>query len=116
MTNFSILHTYPWYLQKVALKCSNSLSFDFKEKYSSRLCETWQAGSFPSVHPFDKLFYCNSKSHDSHLPCNGQNVSLKMGNARSNCFRLVLLFFVAPSKGFKMLPFDYVHVLSETVN
>ena len=59
---------------------TNSVGFDFKEKYSSHLCETWQTGSLPRLHPFDRFFYCYSESRDSHLPCNGQNVSLKMGN------------------------------------
>ena len=59
---------------------TNSVGFDFKEKYSSHLCETWKVGSLPRLHSFDKFFYCYSKSRDSHLPCNGQNVSLKMGN------------------------------------
>ena len=57
---------------------TNSMDFDFKEKHSYYLCETWQTGSFPRLHSFDELF--KSQSRDSFLYCNGQNVSLKMGN------------------------------------
>ena len=60
---------------------TNSVGFDFKEKYSSNLCETWQAGSFLRIHPFYKLFFV-TKSHDSHLPCNGQHASVKMRNTQ----------------------------------
>ena len=52
----------------------------FISKHSSHLCETWQAGSFPPLQPFDELFYCKSQSRGSRLPCNGQSLSLKMGN------------------------------------
>ena len=45
------------------------------------LCETWQTGSFPRLHSFDELF--KSQSRDSFLPRNGQNLSLKMGNTKS---------------------------------
>ena len=45
------------------------------------LCETWQTGSFPRLHSFDELF--KSQSPDSFLPRNGQNLSLKMGNTKS---------------------------------
>ena len=43
----------------------------FISKHSSHLCETWQAGSFPRLQPFDELFYCKSQSRGSPLPCNG---------------------------------------------
>ena len=52
----------------------------FISKHSSHLCETWQAGSFPCLQPFDELFYCKSQSRGSPLPCHGQSLSLKMGN------------------------------------
>ena len=81
------------------------MGFDFKEKYFSYLCETWQAGSFPRLHPFE--------SSDSHLPCDGQNVSLIMGNTSVALF---CRFSMAPSKGFGILPCKNVHVLSEIVN
>ena len=84
------------------------MGFDFKEKYFSYLCETWQAGSFPRLHPFE--------SSDSHLPCNGQNVSLKVGILGQTLFVLYCRFSMAPSKGFGILPCKNVHVLSETVN
>ena len=67
------------------------MGFDFKEKYSSHLCETGQAGSFPRLHPFE--------SSDSHLPCNGQNVSLKIGILSQTLFVLFCRFSMAPSKG-----------------
>ena len=79
------------------------------------LCETWQTGSFPRLHSFDELF--KSQSPDSLLHCNGQNLSLKMGNTYSQTvFALFYRFTMAPSKGFRMPPFNHVHVLSETVN
>ena len=79
------------------------MGFDFKEKYSSHLCETGQAGSFPRLHPFE--------SRDSHLPCNGQNVSLKMGILSQTLFVLFCRFSIAPSKGFRILPCNHVHAL-----
>ena len=79
------------------------MGFDFKEKYSSH-----QEGSFPRLHPFE--------SRDSHLPCNGQNVSLKMGILSQTLFVLFCHFSMAPSKGFRILPCNHVHVLSETGN
>ena len=79
------------------------------------LCETCQTGSFPRLHSFDELF--KSQSPDSLLHCNGQNLSLKMGNTYSQTvFALFYRFTMAPSKGFRMPPFNHVHVLSETVN
>ena len=91
------------------------MDFDFKEKHSYHLCETWQTGSFPRLHSFDELF--KSQSRDSLLHCNGQNLSLKMGNTYSQTvFALFYRFTMAPSKGFRMPPFNHVHVLSETVN
>ena len=65
----------------------------FISKHSSHLCETWQAGSFPRLQPFDELFYCKSQWRGSSLPCHGQSLSLKMGNNWSNCVHLILSFF-----------------------
>ena len=75
-----------------------------KEKRTTRR----QAGSFRRLHPFE--------SSDSHLPCNGQNVSLKMGILSQTLFVLFCHFSMAPSKGFRILPCNHVHVLSETGN
>ena len=64
---------------------------------------------------FDELF--KSQSRDSPLHCNGQNSSLKMGNTYSQTvFALLYRFTKALSKGFRMSPFNHVHVLSETVS
>ena len=72
------------------------MDFDFKEKHSYHLCETWQTGSFPRLHSFDELF--KSQSRDSLLHCNGQNLSLKMGNTYSQTvFALFYRFTMAPS-------------------
>ena len=79
------------------------------------LLHLWQADSFPRLHSFDELF--KSQSRDSFLPRNGQNLSLKMGNTYSQTvFALFYRFTMALSKGFRMPPFNHVHVLSETVN
>ena len=72
---------------------TNLVVFYFKWKKFSHLCETWHAVSFPRLHPFDELFHCQSKSRDSLSPCNGQNVSTKMGNTYSKCICLILSFF-----------------------
>ena len=87
----------------------NSVGLDFEEKYSSHLCETWQEGSFPRLHPFE--------SRDSHLPCNGQNVSLKIGILSQTLFVLFCRFSMAPapSKDFRILPCNHVHALSAYV-
>ena len=67
--------------------------FYFKWKNFSHLCETWHAVSFPRLHPFDELFHCQSKSRDPLSPCNGQNVSTKVGNTYSKCICFILSFF-----------------------
>ena len=73
------------------------------------LCETWQTGSFPRLHSFDELF--KSQSRDSLLHCNGQNLSLKMGNTYSQTvFALFYRFTMAPSKGFRMPPYNITKV------
>lgn len=87
------------------------MGFELKQKNFPDLCETWQVVSYSRLNPFDELFYCQSKSHGSHSPCNGQDVSLKRSQT---VIALFYYFSMAPSKSFRLLPIVHVHVLSET--
>ena len=42
---------------------------------------------------FASIWWARDKSRDSLSPCNGQNVSTKMGNTYSKCICLILSFF-----------------------
>ena len=78
------------------------------------LCETWQTGSFPRLHSFDELF--KSQSRDSFCLVTVKTCHWKWGVLSQFVFALFYRFTMAPSKGFRMPPFNHVHVLSETVN
>ena len=78
------------------------------------LCETWQTGSFPRLHSFDELF--KSQSRDSFCLVTVKTCHWKWGVLSQTVFALFYRFSMALSKGFRMPPFNYVHVLSETVN
>ena len=86
----------------------------FISKHSSHLCETWQAGSFPRLQPFDELFYfllarlCLVTVKACHW---------KWGIIDQTVFTLFYRFSMAPSKGrFRMLPISHVHGSPETIN
>ena len=78
------------------------------------LCETWQTGSFPRLHSFDELF--KSQSRDSFCLVTVKTCHWKWGVLSQFVFALFYRFTMAPSKGFRMPPFNHVHVLSETVS
>ena len=78
------------------------------------LCETWQTGSFPRLHSFDELF--KSQSRDSFCLVTVKTWHWKWGVLSQFVFALFYRFTMAPRKGFRMPPFNHVHVLSETVN
>ena len=78
------------------------------------LCETWQTGSFPRLHSFDELF--KSESRDSFCLVTVKTCLWKWGVLSQTVFALFYRFTMALSKGFRMPPFNHVHVLSETVS
>ena len=75
----------------------------------------WQADSFPRLHSFDELFYSKSQSRDSFCLVTAKTCHWKWGVLSQTVFALFYRFTMAPSKGFRMPPFNHVHVLSETV-
>ena len=78
------------------------------------LCETWQTGSFPRLHSFYELF--KSQSRDSFCLVTVKTCLWKWGVLSQTVFALFYRFTMALSKGFRMPPFNHVHVLSETVS
>ena len=78
------------------------------------LCETWQTDSFPRLHSFYELF--KSQSRDSFCLVTVKTCHWKWGVLSQFVFALFYRFTMAPSKGFRVPPFNHVHVLSETVN
>ena len=67
------------------------VGFNFKQKHFSHLHLV--SSFYPRLILVDSVFHCLSMSRDRHWPCNGQNVSPKMGNTQSNCILLILSFF-----------------------
>ena len=87
---------------------TNSVDFDFKEKHSYHLCETWQTGSFPRLHSFYELF--KSQSRDSFCLVTVKTYHWKWGVLSQFVFALFYRFTMAPSKGFRMPPYNITKV------
>ena len=93
---------------------TNSVGFDSREKDSSHLCETWQAGFFPRLHLFDELFNFNNNSviylYSAHIlsswrlkpqsrdspspPCNGPKCLTENGEYLVNLYSPYFIVFL----------------------
>ena len=88
----------------------------FISKHSSHLCGTCQAGSY---HVYSHLmsFSIVNLSHVAHLClATVKACHWKWGILSETVFTLFYRFSMAPSKGFRMLPFNHVHGSPETIN